>query len=74
MTIKKRTGTWIEEKPADTMVRAINEGHSDREVYDFLLDACSLSFKNKQDRQDLADQIAKVRAINVFERSTLEIA
>jgi hypothetical protein len=74
MTIKKRTGTLIEEKPGDTMVRAINEGHTDREVYDFLLDACSRSFKNKQDRQDLADQIAQVRAIDVFAESALEIA
>jgi hypothetical protein len=56
------------------MVRAINEGHTDREVYDFLLDACSRSFKNKQDRQDLADQIAQVRAIDVFAESALEIA
>tara|TARA_R110002167_G_scaffold308146_1_gene512890 strand:- start:138 stop:362 length:225 start_codon:yes stop_codon:yes gene_type:complete len=73
MTIKKRTGTWSEEKPLDTIVRAINEGHTDKEVYDFLLDACSRSFKNKQDRQDLADQIAQVRAINVFAKSTMEI-
>jgi hypothetical protein len=39
-----------------------------------LLDACSRSFKNKQDRQDLADQIAQVRAIDVFAESALEIA
>ena len=64
----------INETPGDCIVRFINEGHNDEAIYKFLLNTCSRSFKNQQDRQDLADQIAQVRQIDVLAESTLKIA
>jgi|TARA_B110000483_G_scaffold220184_1_gene274985 hypothetical protein len=75
MTIKKNVmKIKLNETPGDCIVRFIGEGHSDEGIYKFLLNTCSRSFKNKQDRQDVADQIAQVRSLDVFAESDLEIA
>tara|TARA_R110001583_G_scaffold76935_3_gene210039 strand:+ start:525 stop:737 length:213 start_codon:yes stop_codon:yes gene_type:complete len=65
---------YLAEKPVDTMVRSISEGCTDKEIYDFILDSCSLSFDNKSDRQSMADQIAKLRHCDVSAESDLKIS
>jgi len=55
------------------MVRSINNGHNDREIYDFILDTCSLSFNNRSERQEMADQISQIRRRDLWATSDLEI-
>ena len=61
------------EAPVDCMVRSINNGHNDREIYDFILDTCSLSFNNRSERQEMADQISQIRRRDLWATSDLEI-
>ena len=54
------------ETPVQSIVRFLNEGRTESEVYDFICDKCALQLKSKADRIGVAAHIAEVARLNVF--------
>tara|TARA_B100000686_G_scaffold39441_1_gene40840 strand:+ start:415 stop:630 length:216 start_codon:yes stop_codon:yes gene_type:complete len=64
--MKKGMEILENETPVQSIVRFLNEGRTESEVYEFICDKCALQLKSKADRIGVAAHIAEVAKINVF--------
>lgn len=56
----------LNQQPIDRVVKLLNLGFSQKEVYEDILKYCSLSLDTEPKKQAIKDQIAQINSMNVF--------
>ena len=54
------------ESVVDSIVRLLNKGHSESDIYDFIERHCSMTMTTEAQQISMRNHIAKLSAMNVF--------
>ena len=54
------------ESVTDSIVKLLNKGHSESDIYDFMKHHCSMMMVTKAQQTSMRNHIAKLSAMNVF--------
>jgi len=56
----------MNESVIDSIVRLLNKGHSESDIYDFIESHCSMTMSTEAQKTSMRNHIAKLSAMNVF--------